>query len=96
MKPLQTPKNSTSFALWLLLVSGIKGYTSYDAVSDEHFFKFSTRVSDLIRDHNLAVHKKLEHGKNRFNHSYTNTRYCLYVNDKKKNIELYNKINVAK
>lgn len=90
---LRPPKNSTSLALYLLLNAGMKGYTSYDAVVSDRFFKFSTRISDLVRKHNLKVHKKLEPGNNRFGHPYLSTRYTLYLSDIFENIVLYNEIN---
>ncbi len=93
---LKQPINSNALALYLLLEKGMRGITTYDAILDCDFYKLSTRISDLILDYDLKVHKKIESGVNRFKHSYNRTRYCLYTSDKKKNIELYNKINVAK
>lgn len=93
---LLPPKNSKSLALYLLLENGIKGYTSFQAVKSDSFFKFNTRISDLILDYGLSVHKKLEKGSNRWGHPHTHIRYCLYTSDLKKNLELYKKLNVDK
>ena len=90
------PTNSVTLAFYLLLEAGIKGVTNYDAVVNEKFFKFNTRVSNLILDHNIPIHKKVEKGTNRFGHSYNNTRYALYISDLEENIKKYNEINKKK
>jgi hypothetical protein len=90
---LPPPKNSTALALYLLLTQPLYGVSQYEAVVSDKFFKFSTRVSDLALKHQVSIHKKREDGKNRFNHPYQNTRYCLYSTDLHKNIQVYNEIN---
>jgi len=93
MIAIPPPTNSKALALYLLLQQPMYGCSQYEAVVSDKFFKFSSRVSDLILKHGVSVHKRPEGGKNRFGHAYSNTRYCLYQTDLKKNIEIYHQLN---
>jgi hypothetical protein len=90
---LQPPKNPKSLAIFLLLESGKRGINTYEAIKDCCFYKFPSRVSDLISDYGLEVHKKNEPFVNRFGAKTNTVRYCLYENQMEKNIELYNRLN---
>lgn len=92
------PRNYYALAFYLLLINPISGYTEYDAVVSHRFFKFNTRVSDLILKFGVGIHKKSEEipGQNRFGKPITHTRYCLYTSDRGKNLELYKVINGEK
>jgi hypothetical protein len=95
MKKLTLPVNSKALALYLLLTSGKRGYTNWDATKNESFWKFNTRLSELSRSpYNVFIRKQEEHGVNRFGHSFTNMRYKLYAKDYRKNVKIYNAINI--
>ncbi len=92
-KSIAQPTNQKALALYLLLESGKRGINTFEVIKDCMFYKFVSRVSDLISDYGLEVHKKNEPYTNRFNHRTNTIRYCLYENQLDKNIELYNKLN---
>ncbi len=92
-KGIEQPKNQKSLAMYLLLESGKRGVNNIEAVKSSLFWKFNTRVSDLILDYGVQVHKKAEEFTNRFNHKGYTTRYCLYESDLEKNLEIYEKLN---
>lgn len=97
MKILPPPVKSRALALYLLITSGKKGYTNFDAVKKDCFWKFNTRISELTRNpYNVFVRKYTENRTNRFGHSYTCIRYKIYAKDRAKYIKLYNKINVER
>jgi hypothetical protein len=91
--PIERPKNQKALALYLLMEAGTKGVNTFEAIKTAMFWKISARISDLILDYGVAIHKKQEKFKNRFGHSGSVTRYCLYENEKEKNIKIYNRIN---
>ncbi len=91
--PLEKPTNSKALCLYVLLQAGLKGMGNYDAIVMGRNWKFSTRLSELINDYDLKVHKKAEKGKNQFGHPYTSIIYCLYECDYASNVALYLKLN---
>jgi len=90
---LERPKNQKALALYLLLLAGKRGVNNFEAVKDSFFWKYNTRISDLINKHELQVHKHNEAFVNRFGHKGNTVRYCLYECDLSKNLELYKKLN---
>jgi len=90
---LEQPKNSKALCLYSLLKAGIKGMDNYDAIVQGRNWKFSTRLSELINKKGLEVHKKDVKGTNQFGHPYISKRYCLFTNQKEKNLKLYEAIN---
>lgn len=93
---IEKPINQKALALYLLLEAGKRGVTTFEVIKDCLFYKFVSRVSDLINDYGLEVHKHNEEFTNRFNHKSYTTRYCLYETNLEKNIELYNRLNTVK
>ena len=92
-KKIEPPKNQKSLALYLLLEAGKRGVNNLEAVKSSAFWKFNTRISELVLDYGLEVHKKNEPFINRFQHKGNTLRYCLYENQLDKNLELYQKLN---
>jgi len=94
LPPVPLPKNQKALALYLLMEAGTKGINNFEAIKDSFFYKFNSRVSDLILDYGVEVNKTLEKFTNRFGHAGHTTRYRLNKELKEKNIEIYNRINL--
>lgn len=91
---LPKPKNQWALAVYLLAENKNTGLTNADATKTDTFYKFQTRVGEVLkgRENDLKIRKLRVKFVNRFTHNGSHTNYKSLANIKYL-CNLINKLN---
>ena len=84
---MKKPKNNKQEVLLTLIDSGKVSIFDYP-----HLSGFRTRISELVRKHDIKLESVSKSKKNRFGNTFTYTEHRLPATEKNKAIQVYNSL----